>query len=335
MTDEPKFAPEVEKKISEATTSEEIRDLATTQPRDEKTGQFIAKDGTAPAAKVEPKTEEAKPADEPTVVKDTFLIGGKPFEFTGDDAADILKQVKVAQQTWELAQKKEVVEKPEPKGATPEELASLQLKIAAGDPNAMIEYMEKSGALDRYLEKKGIRPEEIKEVLESNASQKTVTAWDGAVKDFLAESDWPGGTQNEKLLKYKLAELKDDKGNPLAYSPSKASLQAAYESLKSENMLFAREEPSGETRQETAKPTGQAAATTTTVAPKKAPQGSTVFGTSQESGTRRAASTTAKNTPQIADTDTPQEIMAKFKEAALANGQSPDDLLRGSYSGKA
>lgn len=325
--EEQKFSPEVEKKIGEATSSDEVRDIIAAQPRDDK-GRFAPV--TAPVVKV----EEEKKVDEPTVYKDTFLIGGKEVEFTGDNPADVLKQVKVAQQAYEMGRPKEEKKVEEKTGPTKEELASLQLKAASGDAEAMSEYMVKSGALDRYLESKGIKPAEIQQVLQERASERVVKDWDGAVKDFLAESDWPGGTQNEKLLKYKLAELKDDKGQPLAYNPSKASLQAAYESLKAEGLLFAKEEaePKAEVKTETTRTTATTAATTTT-APKRAATGSTAFGTSQESGVRRTTPATPK-VPEIADNEDPREIMRKFNEAVIASGQSPNDVLRGSYSGK-
>lgn len=330
-TEEQKFTPEVEKSLSEATSSEQIRDIVASQPRDEK-GQFAA--GTTTAKVAVTTTPEKKEGDEPTVYKDTFLIGGKQVEFTGDSPADVLKQVKVAQQTWEMAKapepKKEEVKPP----FTPEELAALQLKASSGDLKAIEEYMVKSGAIDRYLESKGFKPEEYKAILEERATTKVVKDWDGAVKDFLAGSDWPGGTQNEKLLKYKLAELKDDKGQPLAYSPSKESLMKAYESLKEEGMLFAREEQ----KTEEVKPVTTAAATTTTTPPpaevKKRPAtGSTAFGTSQEAGTRRAAPN-SKAVPQITDDMSPTEIMQAYKEGMIASGQSPDDGLRATYAGR-
>lgn len=328
-----KFAPEVDKAIHEATTAEELRDAVASQPRDPSTGKFVA---TEAAATTTPTvttttTTPTKKDDEPVVIKDTFVIGGKEIEFTGDSAADIQKQVKVALQTFEATREKPAEKKEEVKtGPTKEELAALQLKAASGDAEAMGEYIVKSGTLDRYLESKGVNLTQVKQVLEQTADQKVVQDWNGAVKDFLADSDWPGGTQNEKLLKYKLAELKDDQGQPLAYNPSKASLTKAYESLKSEGLLFP-----VETKSETT------TTTTTTNEPikvqptgTKKETGSTIFGIPTGSATRKTE-TTSKAVPTITDDMTPEEIMATYKTAVMSQGQSPDDVLRGVYSRKA
>jgi hypothetical protein len=330
--EEIKFAPEVDKAITEASTSQEIADLAAAQPRDPATGKFVAKE----AATVEPKKETVEPAkvaEEPVIIKDTFFIGGKEIEFTGESAADIQKQVKVALQTYEATREKPVEKKEEVKaGPTKEELAALQLKAASGDAEAMGEYIVKSGTLDRYLESKGVNLTQVKQVLEQTADQKVVQDWNGAVKDFLAESDWPGGTQNEKLLKYKLAELKDEQGQPLAYNPSKASLMKAYESLKADGLLFPVEqktETTTTTTATTAKEPVKVASTGT-----KKETGSTMFGTTGGSTTRKTE-TTSKAVPTITDDMTPQEIMAAYKTAVVAQGQSPDDVLRSAYSGKA
>jgi hypothetical protein len=311
--------------LSKVTTSEEIRDVLASQPRDEH-GKFVS-------TKVEAKKEpEAAPITEPTVYKDAFLLGGKEVEFSGDSPQDVLKQFKAAQQAYEMARtlvepKKEEIK---PAGPTKEELSALQLKAASGDAEAMSEYMVKSGALDRYLESKGIRPAEIQQVLQERASEKVVKDWDGAVKDFLSDSDWPGGTQNEKLLKYKLAELKDDSGQPLAYSPSKQSLQRAYEALKEEKMLFT-PEPKTEEEKKTTSAVVPISQSKPSDAPKRGASGSTLFGTSQETGTRKVAPNTPK-VPEISPDATPQEIMAAWKESVLASGQSPDDALRNTYS---
>ena len=308
--------------ITKATSSDEIRELLS-QPRDD-AGKFVS----TKAAEPEKKVEEAK---EPVVIKDTFLIGGKPVEFEADTTEHLLSQVKVAQQAWQMAQPKPEEKKPEPKPAfTKEELAAISLKIAQGDPSAIEEFVTKSGMIDRVLEQRGFKPEEYKQVLAERASDKVAKDWDGAVKDFLAKSDWPGGTQNEKLLKYKLAELKDEAGQPLAYTPSAASLERAYESLKAENMLFAREE---EPEKKPATETAKVETTKATTVPTKKATGSTMFGTSQESGVRK--SQTASKIPEITPEMTGEQIMAAWKSQVQASGQNPDDVLRQAYAGKA
>lgn len=333
MADEKDKAAEVKlaEDLSKATSSDEIRDVLAAQPRDEK-GQFAsAKPAAVAATTTTTAADPAKKDDEPTVYKDTFLIGGKEVEFTGDDPTDILKQVKAAQSAYEMAKAPEPKKDEVKPGPTKEELAALQLKAASGDAEAMSEYFVKSGKLDEWLK---AQPE-IQQVLQERASDKVAKEWDGAVKEFLAESKWPGGTQNEKLLKYKLAELKDEKGQPLAYTPSKASLMKAFEALEAEHMLFPAEEKQTDETKGT-QPVTPPTTTTTTETPvaKRARTGSTAFGTSQEQSTRRTAPTTPK-VPEITDDMTPQQIMQVFKDQATANGQSPDDVLRTTYAGRA
>jgi hypothetical protein len=339
--EEQKFTPEVEKALSEATSSDQIRDIVAAQPRDEKTGKFAATTTTAAATTATTTEKKDDPAAQtPTVYKDTFLIGGKEVEFTGDSPADVLKQVKVAQQAYEMGKAPEVKKEAAKPAVSAEELAALRVKAASGDMKAQEEYLEKSGFLDRYLEKKGINPSEVKQILEDRASERVTKDWDGAVKGFLADSDWPGGTQNEKLLKYKLAELKDEKGQPLAYSPSVESLKRAYESLKQEGMLFPGEEKKTETTVASSTTSAAAASatatTTTTTEPvkKRTPTGSTLFGTSREAGSRSASPTKKDNVPAITDDMTPQQIMDSFKQAAIERGESPDDVLRATYAGR-
>lgn len=337
MAEEQKFTPEVEKQISEATSSQQIADIVASQPRNEK-GQFVS---AAPVVKTEAdkkvEADAIAAAAQPTVFKDTVTIGGKQMEFEGKDASDILAQVKVATQAYEMGRAKPEEKKVEEKkeGLTGEELAALTLRASTGDLKAMEEYMVKSGAIDRYLESKGVKVDQIKSVLETQATDHVKQEWSGAVTEFLANSDWPGGTQNEKLLKYKLAELKDEAGQPLAYAPSAKNLQTAYAALKEEGLLFTVEAKTEQTTTTaaTTKTTTTGTTAGTTTATKKA-AGSTAFGTSQEQGTRKTATASAK-VPEITPEMTPAEIMQAFKEQAAANGQSPDDVLRGAYSGRA
>jgi len=61
--------------------------------------------------------------------------------------------------------------------------------------------------------------------------------WNIAVTAFLAESDWPGGKQNERTIKIKLRLLTDACGLPLAYTPCKENLQRAYQAMKDEGLV--------------------------------------------------------------------------------------------------
>lgn len=308
---------ELEKKVNEevskATSPDEIRDVVM-QARDEQ-GRF---------AENKPEVKEVENPAEEVVFKDTFVIGGKEVEIVGSDAADVLRQYKAAMTVYEI------VKTPEPKkeevkpAATKEELAALGLKVSQGDMSALAEYLEKSGTLDAYLEKKGIKVDEIKKVLDTQASVDIQTKWSEEVKKFLDTSDWPGGTQNEYILKTKLAQLKDDKGQPLAYHPSAENLQKAYEAMKAENLVFKVEEAKPEAKTEERKTAYERSQEQPTE--KKKPTSSTLLGTSGESQTRKASPAT--KLPEITADMEPRQIMEIFKAHALATGQNPDELMR-------
>lgn len=337
MADE-KDKAAVEAKLNEeltkATTPDEIRDVLLAQPRDEK-GQFAAKP-VAVAPVVDPPKVDPP---EVTVYKDTFLIGGKEVEFTGDSIADVLKQAKVALQGYEIGRPK--VEAPKPPAAkepfTPEELASLGLRMSTGDPAAIKEYVAKSGVIDDRLKELGFDPDRFKTIVADHDADGTTKLWGTATEDFIKDNpDWPGGQRNMKLLGQMMKEIRNEQGKSLAETPSKESLQKAYEALKADDLLWSREE---EVARETkrGKPpetTPAVAAPATPPTPKRAPTGSTAFGTSQESGTRRASPTTPQ-VPTITDDMTPQQIMEAWKQQVVAEGKSPDDALRTTYAGRA
>ena len=319
-------AVELEKKVSEATSSDEVRDLMT-QARDAE-GKFTAE--KVPAKKEEAKTEEAKTEEAATAFKDTFVIGGKEVEIVGADAADVLRQYKAAMTAYEIAKTPEVKKEPEKPKTTPEELAALGLRVAQGDMKAFDEYMEKSGTLDRYLEKKGIKVEEVKQVLETQATTTIKEKWDTEVKAFLADSDWPGGTQNEYILKTKLAQLKDANGQPLAYNPSKENLQKAYEAMKTEGLVFKVDPPANTETTTTEQRTTayERSQNQPVITEKKKATSSTLLGTSGETSTRKTDPKAGK-LPEITPDMSGAEIMELFKKAALAAGQNPDEVLRG------
>jgi len=324
---EKQAAAELEKKVGEAGSSEEVRDLMI-QARDDK-GQFTAEKKPAAAAAV--KTDEEKKADEVAVYTHKAMIGGKEVEFIGADAADVLRQVTAAMTAYDIAKTPAEVKKDPPKPAvTPEELTALGLRISQGDMKAMEEYLEKSGTLDRYLEKKGIKVDEVKKVLDTQATASVREKWDTEVKAFLAESDWPGGTQNEYILKTKLAQLKDANGQPLAYNPSKENLQRAYEAMKTEGLVFKVE---ANANTETAPEQQRAAAASGTSqeqsTAKKKPTSSTLLGTSGESTTRKTETKATAKLPEITPEMSGREIMEAFKNYAIANNLNPDDVLRG------
>jgi hypothetical protein len=321
------MSAEVLKALNESTSSDEIRDILHNQPRDEK-GQFVSTKAAEPEKKVDP------PA--PVVVKETFLIGGKEVEFEADSPEHLLSMVKTATQAYEMGKPKPEppkVEPPKP-AFTADELAALSIRMSQGDPSALEEFIEKGGVVDKILEKRGIKPEELKKVMEQDRSNDFQRRFDTARDEFLKSSDWPGGTRNGKLMGYKLVEL------GLADNPSKDNFQKAYDALKAEGLLDARVEETTttttttETKTEPVKAAVAATTQTTTTPPKKAATGSTMFGSSQESGTRRTAATGPQKTPEIPPDATPQQIMDMWKQGIQAEGKNPDEALRDTYAAR-
>jgi hypothetical protein len=104
---------------------------------------------------------------------------------------------------------------------------------------------------------------------------------------------------------YKLAEM------GLNTNPSASSLQKAYEALKSEGLLFQNSNPEE--------------------APKKKQSGSSVFGLGG-GNTATDKSTKSTKTPEITDNMSPREILELFKQQTIAQGLSPDDVLRQQYN---
>jgi hypothetical protein len=307
--------PEMTKAIDSAVSSEDIKAIFLEEvakqkfplPRDEQ-GRFTEK-------KEEPEVDAAKTDDEneddkTIVYSDDLVIGGKKYHFEGDSPGDINRQVKAA-----IAAHEHATNPPKPetvkKGLTAEEKVSLQLDMQLGRITPE-EYLEKTGFVDSYLEKKGIKVGELQEVIQEKKSKSEVSAWEAATDEFLKlpGQDWPGGDNNLKIVGYKLAEL------GLTNSPSAASLTKAYEAMKAEGIVF-RGEPKPEAQASQAQP-----------APKKKFSGSSVFGVGGGDAKKDKGVDPNPTLPKITDDMSPREIMEAFKASAAAQGVHPDELIR-------
>lgn len=301
--------PELATALDGAASVEEIRDIIA----QEAARQNIVVPAKPAPVKEESKAEpEAKDDDAKFAYADDFSIGGKSYHFEGDSPAEINRQVKAAIAAHENATK------PEPKqettaakrGLSADEKVALELDYRMGKIG-LDEYLDKTGALDAYLEKKGVKVDQLKEVVEEKVSRKEVDAWATATEAFKqahGADEWPGGDQNLKIMAYKLAEL------GLSSTPSVDSLNRAFDAMKSDGLIFP-VEPKAEVRVE---PQTQI---------KKKPSGSSVFGVVGGAGRDRAADKGAAQVPQITAEMSPREIMEAYKTAATASGQHPDELL--------
>lgn len=249
----------------EANTAEawnqQIKDAA------EKAGLELPQPGAAAAAAV---TATPKKEDD-TIYRSTLSVGGKDMVFEGKDAAEVLGKYAIAVEASQLAAAPPaaaVVEEPKPK-FTEAELFDIQVGLQKGDPTVLENFIVKSGVIDRYLESKGIKVDELKKATEARQSGDLNARWEQATKDFAVkvkagESDYPGGEQNTYLMGLMLAEL------GLREKPSVESFEKAYDKLKERKLVFP-------VKAKTAEEIAAAAAEE--VKPKKEATSSTALGT--------------------------------------------------------
>jgi hypothetical protein len=160
--------------------------------------------------------------------------------FEGKDAADVLKRCSAAVEAAQLAlarpPRPAKEEEPKPK-FTDAELFDIQVGLQKGDTAVLENFIVKSGVIDRYLESKGIKVDELKTAATERQSDKIADKWKDATDAFAAkvkagESDYPGGEQNTYLMGLMLAEL------GLRDKPSVESFEKAYSVLKERKLVF-------------------------------------------------------------------------------------------------
>jgi hypothetical protein len=180
-----------------------------------------------------------KKGDE-TIYRATLAVGGKDMVIEGRDAADVLAKYATAVEASQLASAPvpaaAVVEEKKP-ALTDAEMFDVRTKLMTGDVTAIDDYILKSGLMDKYLESKGIKVDELKAASTERQSNSLADKWEQATKDFTAkvkagQSDYPGGEQNTTLMGYMLAEL------GLRDKPSVESFEKAYEKLKERKLVF-------------------------------------------------------------------------------------------------
>jgi hypothetical protein len=303
--------PELAAALEKATTKEEIRELMWAEA--EKNGFSRPGHSVAPpliAEEKEEKTETAKTEeveDAPAVYKEEIVIGGQTYQFEGDSVADVLRQIKAANSAHNAATAKPEVKTETKTAPTNDEKVALELDYRMGKIS-IDTYLEKTGALDAYLEKKGIPVGELKEIVNKKVTDKVAAAWDNAADEFkTANPDYVPNKQNQTVMGMKLAELN-------LREPTAANLTRAYEALKADGLLF-----------------NTVAETAAVVQPttKKKLQGSSMFGVGGQGGdTSKAVTTKTAGVPKITPDMTPQQIMRAMTTAAQESGLNPDDVIK-------
>ena len=179
------------------------------------------------------------PKDEDLVYQKTISIAGKEFTFEADSEEEVNAQVEAAYQAALATAQRPVTQEKvvDPKIAEQEQadLNSLWLKAVSGDRAAYDAYQEKSGAIDKFIEKKyGVKVSDLKEVVEQNRTNRSNQAWAVAVEEFKKDSsiEYSLNKTNETLMGGELSKLN------LWGTPSKESLVKAYNSLKEKGIEF-------------------------------------------------------------------------------------------------
>jgi hypothetical protein len=117
----------------------------------------------------------------------------------------------------------------------------LDLKFKRGEISAA-EYIEQSGAVKDYLAKEGVSIDALKTAVDQTQTASYEQSWAQATEQFLASSDWPGGTENQKRLGETLIAMGATK------EPSVKTLRRAYDHLKKNNLLVENAELTREKR---------------------------------------------------------------------------------------
>lgn len=258
-------------------------EIIANQPRNDK-GQFVSKEDEL---------------DEEIVYQRTLNIGGKQITLEDSTPEGLLNQVEAALAVTAPAPAKQETAEQKP-GLSNDEMFDIGMKLQRGEVEAIDTYIEKSGVIDKYFEKKGVKLDELKAVTSERVSTKQETAWQRATEEFTSDpdNDYVINPQNGKLMGYKLAEL------GLANKPSVESLKKAYDALKEDGMVF----PSN-----------------TATVPKKRQTGSSVFGSGGYTSKNRSTAKVSISQAQL-DKMNPLQIAAFYNDA-VAKGINPEAII--------
>lgn len=352
---------ELKKAIEEAIDPADVRALilanAAKQTEDKAVETATAEKAAADkAAEVAANAVVEPPAA--TVFTRTETIGGKEFIFEASSELELERYVNNALRVAYSVQAPEpaaVVVDPAVAAAEAQKavedkasaLADLELKWKRGEISAA-DYIEQSGAVDAYLEKKGVSISELKATVEQNRNASYAQDWETATETFKkspAGLDWPGGERNKTQLGLQLVAL------GLTEAEDKvAAMAQAYAEMKKLNIIFENEDavkpdPAAEAAAAqavaaaTAAREAAAAATAATVAAaaavqkKAAPTSSSLFGQSSGSGGATPTTPAADKVDVPADAS-PTEIMDAWKKAQVAAGKNPDSAFMERFRAK-
>jgi len=329
---------ELTKAVTAAVDPEQIR-AAILAEAAKQTG--ASNDAAAAAKAAEDKAAADKATAEKTATGFSRIevINGKEFLFESDSEIDLERQIGNAYKVLQAVQPTPAARAEAPvvvdpaiaaKAAEDEAArkAELELQYKRGEISTL-DYLEQSGAVDSYLEKKGIPLGKLKEVVDQNEVRAEAQSWEEATKQFYAtpaSAGWPGGDKNVKQIGMIIASRPE-----LMNATDKvAALAQAYAYMRTEGLLFTNEAAvvAPAAAAEPVVPVVAAAApavpVVAPVAPKAPATSSSLFGVSSgASGTPAAHAAPTASSLVPADA-TPAEIIDAWKKDLIAKGQDPN-----------
>jgi hypothetical protein len=111
--------------------------------------------------------------------------------------------------------------------------AMLDLQFKRGEIDAAT-FLEKSGAMQEYLQKQGVDLDALRDVSAGKTFEKK---WNAVTDEFLRSPEgqtWPGGEELKNAVGLKIAEL------GLVDQPSVASIKRAWDAVKEDTERFAK-----------------------------------------------------------------------------------------------
>lgn len=336
------------KAIGTATSMEEIIAASRAEASRQETEATAA--ATAKAEADKKAAEQTAAAEAEKTVTRVEVINGREFTFEGANDAEVDQMIINAYRVVgavvppaEVAAPAATVEQPKQKTAAEieAERAELELKWKRGEISVN-DYLQKSGAVETYLESQGIPVSGLKAAVAQTEAQRYTQSWADAGAQFLKIANaqyWPGGERNRHLLEMKLAAL------GLTDAPDKLeAIKTAVQSLHDEGLIFP-----GETNATTTTTTSTATATAAPAAAATAPAATATAVTSRPAAAPAAAPATTRassglfgmssgtsdnNNPDKGDqkpkaveipaTARPEEILNAWKEEMTRTGQDPN-----------
>lgn len=256
-----------------------------------------------PAAEVVAK-EEKKEAAKETPLSQTFEVGGKKLTFSGATNEDILRQAVAAYSAAAPAPVPVVVEQPKKVELSKDDMFRIGTDLMTGKPEAIREYVSKSGMLDDYFKEKNIDLSKLSAATQQQIETEVQNQWGEATKTFLAlpGNDYPGGEINKIILGTKIAEM------GLGKKPSVESISAAYAEMKKLEIVH---RPAAAPKKEEVK---------------KAAPGSSAFGKGAEADTRKNQAGAPSLTRDELAKMSPAQIQAWTNEQ-LSRGVNPETVV--------